>query len=65
MKIHPLILLSQGPRKRTIRTTLLVFLTPKRQIQDLCQEGEDKGYIEEANDPILESISQEFRLRKR
>ena len=25
----------------------------RRQIQDLCQEGEDKGYAEGANDPIL------------
>ena len=39
----------------------------RRQIQDLCQEREDKGYSEGANDPVLESISQEyiFWLRKR
>ena len=36
----------------------------RRQIQDLCQEGEDKGYSEWANDPILESISQEFSVKE-
>ena len=35
----------------------------RRQIQDLCQEGEDKGYFGAANDPILESISQEFSVK--
>ena len=28
----------------------------RRQIQDLCQKGEDKGYSKGANDPILDSI---------
>ena len=36
----------------------------RRQIQDLCQEGEDKGYFGGANDPILESISQEFSVKE-
>ena len=35
-----------------------------RQIQDLCQEGEDKGCSEDANDPILESISQQFPVKE-
>ena len=38
--------------------------TLRGQIQDLCQEGEDKGYTEGANDPILESISQEFMVKQ-
>ena len=37
----------------------------RRQIQDLCLEGEDKGSTEGANGPILESISQEFTVKKR
>ena len=36
----------------------------RRQIQDLCQEGEDKGYSEGAIDPILESISQQFLVKE-
>ena len=36
----------------------------RRQIQDLCQEREDKGYSEGANDPVLESISQEFLVKE-
>ena len=36
----------------------------RRQIQDLCQEGEDKGYSEGANDPILESISQQCSVKE-
>ena len=36
----------------------------RRQIQDLCQEGEDKGYSEGANDRILESIYQEFSVKE-
>ena len=31
----------------------------RRQIQDCCQEREDKGYTEGENDPIFNSISQE------
>ena len=38
--------------------------TLRGQIQDPCQEGEDKGYTEGANDPILESISQEFMVKQ-
>ena len=34
----------------------------RRQIQDCCQEGEDKGYTEGENDPIFNSISQEFTV---
>ena len=37
----------------------------RRQIQDCCQEGEDKGYTEGENDPIFNSISQELQLWKR
>ena len=37
----------------------------RRQIQDLCQEDEDKGYSEGANDPVLESISQEFSVKEK
>ena len=36
----------------------------RRQIQDLCQEREDKGYSEGANDPVLESIFQEFLVKE-
>ena len=36
----------------------------RRQIQDLCQEGEDKGFSEGENDPILEIISQEFLVKE-
>ena len=36
----------------------------RRQIQDLCQEGEDKRCSEGANDPILESISQQFFVKE-
>ena len=36
----------------------------RRQIQDLCQEGEDKGCSEGANEPILESISQQFLVKE-
>ena len=36
----------------------------RRQIQDLCQEGEDKGYSEVEIDPILESISQQFLVKE-
>ena len=36
----------------------------RRQIQDLCQECEDKGYSEGADDPILESICQEFSVKE-
>ena len=37
----------------------------RRKIQDLCQEGEDKGYSEGANDPILENKSQEFLVKEK
>ena len=33
----------------------------RRQIQDLCEEGENKGYSEGANDP---SISEEFSVKE-
>ena len=36
----------------------------RRQIQDLCLEGEDKGSTVGVNEPILESISQEFTVKK-
>ena len=36
----------------------------RRQIQDLCQEGEDKGFSEGENDPILERVSQEFSVKE-
>ena len=36
----------------------------RRQIQDLCQEGEDKEYSEGAIDPTLESISQQFTVKE-
>ena len=36
----------------------------RRQIQDLCKEGEDKGNFEGENDPILECISQQFLVRE-
>lgn len=36
----------------------------RRQIQDLCQESEGNGFNEGANDPILESISQEFTAKE-
>ena len=36
----------------------------RRKIQDLCQEGEDKGYSEGENDPILEILSQKFLAKE-
>ena len=36
----------------------------RRQIQNLCEEGENKGYSEGENDPILESISEEFSVKE-
>ena len=36
----------------------------RRQIQDLCEEDENKGYSEGANDPILESIYEEFLVKE-
>ena len=36
----------------------------RRQIQDLCREGKDKGYSEGAIDPILDSISQQYLVKE-
>ena len=36
----------------------------RRQIQNLCQENEDKVYSEGAIDPILESTSQQFAVKE-
>ena len=59
MKKYLLILLSQGP------ISILDASILRRQIQDLCEEGENKGYSEGANDPILESISEEFSVKEK
>ena len=36
----------------------------RRKIQDLSQKGEDKGYSEGKNDPILVSLSQKFLVKE-
>ena len=59
MKKYLLILLSQGP------ISILDASILRRQIQDLCEEGKNKGYSEGANDPILESISEEFSVKEK
>lgn len=65
MKIHPLILLDEEQENEddTISTPDTSIL--RRQVNNLCQRSENVGSREGSNDPVLESLSQEFLLKKR
>ena len=64
MKIHPLILLDEEQENEddTISTPDTSIL--RRQVNDLCQRSENMGSREGSNDPVLESLSQEFTVKE-
>ena len=64
MKIHPLILLDEEQENEddTISTPDTSIL--RRQVNNLYQRSENMRSTEGSNDPVLESLSQEFTVKE-